>query len=352
MPRLSTSSSERKVRPPHGWRWGALIVLALCLVEAVLRVPAVREALPPRTHYYDQSIAARLDALERTRRSQGRIDVLFVGSSIVRTNVHPLLFDQIMAMRGRNTVSFNAGLSGLWPEAVALYLEHLWLPVARPRMVVQGIRYPELAATTPALRPEQVVTGTIEAGWLDESISARIKSEAVSRLHLLQYHGVLTRALERWATGAPGPWIELEGGVPIDERGHTPRLRPARDVSDAGFEESQPATTSRCVPDGCDRGFAALARAIEITRAAGATYVLLNVPEHASRWHGADGQARHQEYITALHRFAAEHGVTFLDPSGGDAGIFASELEYADMYHMSPAGAERLTRWLADATSP
>ena len=117
MRRSFTFSSDPGIRESKWVRWTALTALLLAITEGLLRVPAIQHALPTRTHYYEPGIAVREDALRRTLAPNGHVDVLFVGSSIVRTNIQPLTFDQLV--RGRTQepiVSFNAGLSGLWPR--------------------------------------------------------------------------------------------------------------------------------------------------------------------------------------------------------------------------------------------
>ena len=61
--------------------------------------------------------------------------------------------------------------------------------MARPRIVVQGIRYAELAATTHAKHPTQVWTGRVEAAWRTSDVVTRMHAAAVRNLHLLQYRG-------------------------------------------------------------------------------------------------------------------------------------------------------------------
>ena len=92
MHRSSTSSSEQAGgRTDRRWGTFALIVVALlAAAEVALRFPQVRSLLPPRTHYYHPAIAQRIDAIDRVKLVYGRVDVLFIGSSIVLTNVHPL----------------------------------------------------------------------------------------------------------------------------------------------------------------------------------------------------------------------------------------------------------------------
>jgi hypothetical protein len=153
-PSFISSSEERRVRTRqfslrHVARLPLLVVIVLVGVEAALRVDAVEHVLPAATHYYDTAIPERLDALSLVYQQYGRVDVLFVGSSVVRTNISPKEFDrQFRAQTNAELVSFNGGLSGLWPAATAAYVREFWLEKARPRVLIEGIRFPELRATT------------------------------------------------------------------------------------------------------------------------------------------------------------------------------------------------------------
>jgi hypothetical protein len=345
MRRSSTSSSDVSRR----WAvWAILTGLLLVGAEVLLRVPTLESRLPTRTHYYDAGVVVREDALRRTLAAHGRVDVLFIGSSIVRTDIQPLTYDAITADAGcHRIVSFNAGLSGLWPTAVALYLEHVWLPAAKPRLVVQGIRYPELAATTHALRPNQVFSGTVEAAWTETTWSKRLYAAAAARIRLLQYRGVLGSILERYTNGRPGPIFADDPESAIDPRGYTPRLPTLREARVRGLVTAEPISEEVC-PDGrCSVGFNALSRAVAAVHRSGGDYVLVNIPEHGAQWHGSDGRRRYHDYLAVLHEFARSKGVPFIDPTDGNPDTFEDEDEYSDLYHMSPAGAKRLTSILA-----
>lgn len=349
----STSSSETRGRPR--WAvWCAATALLLAGAEGLLRLPSLQSWLPTRTHYYDAGVAVREDALKTTLAAHGHVDVLFIGSSIVRTNIQPLTFDGLVQRRtGYPVISFNAGLSGLWPGAVVLYLEHVWLPLAKPRLVVQGIRYPELAATTHALQPHQVFSGRVEAAWTKTTGVTRAYSAAASRIRLLQYRGTLTRVLERYSNGRPGPLAADGREFGIDPRGYTPRLPTLREARARGLaKDEEPVSEGVCLPDGCRVGFTALSRAIAAVRRSGADYLLVNIPEHGTRWRGEDGRRRYHDYLRALRAFARSEGVRFVDPTEGDPYTFQNDVEYSDTYHMSPAGAARLTSILAARIDP
>ena len=320
--------------------------MLLVSAEAALRVPQVRALLPPRTHYYHPAIAHRLDTLERVMQVYGRVDVLFIGSSIMLTNVHPLLFDSLAAPR--QIVSFNAGLPGLWPTSVHLYAEHLWLPLTRPRVVVQGVRYPELAATTHAKNETQVWSGRIEPSWREASALTRAYAAAVSRIFLLQYYGAGTRYLQQFRDGWIGARVAMD-----DEgramRGYSPRGKPL-DASPDTWTPDLP-NEGTCARPRCEVGFAALRRTIAAARAAGAAYVIVNVPEHSIRWRDADSLDRYRHYVESLRAFAAAERVGFIDPTDGDPFRFA-EMPYHDSAHMTAAGSRQFTRELAGRIVP
>jgi hypothetical protein len=346
MRRLFIFSSDAR-----GRRWGLFALLLLAILgslELALRFPQMRRLLPPRTHYYHPAIAQRIDELERVKRVYGRVDVLFIGSSIVLTNVHPLLFDSIAGRDPGHVVSFNVGLSGLWPTSVHLYAQHLWLPLTRPRVVVQGVRYAELAATTHAKNETQVWSGRIEPAWRDAGLMTRAYAATVSRLFLLQYHGALTRALQRFRSGWIGP-IDPEEDDEHAVRGYHPRGAPEGGSVDE-WENDLP-NDGTCADGGCKVGFAALRRTIAAVRSGGGTYVLMNVPEHPARWREAEAVQRYQSYVGALREFAEAEGVVFVDPTDGDPFRFAG-IPYNDLSHMTAAGARQFTRALADRMTP
>jgi hypothetical protein len=328
----------------------AIVVVALLAgIEAALRIPAVEQVLPIRTHLHEPGVVLRLKALDRVLQRYGRIDVLFVGSSVVRCNISPLVFDAVIERDRRpGIVSFNAGMSGLWPAAVRLYLENLWLPRARPRVVVQGIRYGELFPSTRARSYADISSGALESSWERGGIAGRVRAAAFEHLRILQYRGALPSWLMRYRTGRPGPIEEDELRVYTDPRGWTPRTPTldvvlARNLLDG--EKPNPALVDRRP---CKEALEAIRRSARSARQMGAQYLLVNVPEHAFRWSGPDGRERYASYLRAMQDVADEEGFTFIDVSDGNPSRFESASEYSDYHHMSPTGAARFTRMLAD----
>ena len=303
--------------------------------------------LPIRTHYHEAGIVRRVEALERVLAERGSIDILFVGSSIVRCNIQPLDFDRAVMGRGLRAVSFNGGLSGLWPKAVALYVQHLWLPKAHPTIVVQGIRFGELHSSPRARRETAILAGPLESRWETHGPFRNAEIAALERIHLLQYRGTLPRWLGSYEGGAPGQDLDDDGRITTDARGWTPRL-PTLDVAlSRGLLKTEAPYSAPIHDAETEAALASVAHTAELCRRANVRYVLVNVPEHAFRWSTPGGAERYGEYIDTLRTLAAAQSFEFIDVTNRDPRRFANDAEYSDYHHMSPAGAHRFTLMLA-----
>jgi hypothetical protein len=275
----------------------------------------------------------------------GRVDVLFVGSSIVRTNISPLLFDgAVRRATGADVVSFNGGLSGLWPRGVSLYLSHLWLPTVTPRVVIQGIRASELRQSELSVHPG-FATSTAERGWLAGRWTDDVEWSLMRRLRLLQHRGSVWERLQRFRDGYRGAMSD-EPPWQIDARGYTVREPPLPVLRARGVLREPPYSTV-CGQRDCAVAFDALREVHRTCLAAGIDYVLVNVPEHAFRWSRPNGQALYAEYLAKLRDFARRERITFVDVTRGDPSTFGADAEFSDYHHMGPGGAEHLTRLLA-----
>jgi hypothetical protein len=334
------------------WRHIALVALAVVvLVEVLLRLPQAEATLGAPELFYHPGVQERMDALERTQSAYGPVDILFVGSSVVRTNLRPFDFDAALAAAGYEVVSFNGGLSSMEIDPARVYLENLWLPRAEPGMVVQAVRYEDLVDAEPATEFEPFESGRYEKLWVSDSPMARLQTAALDNLRLVQYAGLLTEALVSPAT-ARGVQ-----GFSIDDRGFNSTQRHLEDVRRELAIEDIPGgpAASRGYAASLDPvvfadGFEMLEATIEAVRAAGAAYVMVNMPEHGDKFlPHPHGQARYSIYVEELRTFAARHGVPFIDLSGGDLRAFQDDTLFADFHHMTPEAALTLTQDLAEA---
>jgi hypothetical protein len=227
-----------------------------------------------------------------------------------------------------------------------LYTEHLWLPHAKPRMVLQGIRYGEVAGRSTTRPYEKIVTGALESAWSTGGASGLIKAAAFEHFRLLQYRGVWIDWLQRYVNGRGGGVVPDELRVFTDERGWTPRL-PTLDVVRARnlLVTERPYADDAPLAD----ALAAIRHTSRVVRQSGAAYALVNVPEHSFRWSGLNGPVRYHRYVAALQTLADEEGFALVDVTAGATDQFSRDADYSDYHHMSPEGAGRFTLMLAAA---
>lgn len=321
-----------------------LPVLTLLLAELALRVPAVIHHLPPARPYYDPGVESRLSRVHDLQRRGMGIDVLFLGSSVVRTNIDPTRFDALARDTTDARVSFNGGFSALHPDPVRLYLRHFWLPVTRPRLIAQAVRFEELRSGVLARTWYRFTGSRLERRWISRSpVSAEVAS-AVTHSRLLYYQGVVAD----WFSQGWSPEAR-ERDFPVDARGFGPtELTLAQAVARGRIDSTAPVYTEGYADADFAVGLGALRESIELARDRGIPYVLVNMPEQCERFLGApDGRVRYRAYLDALDALARDEQVPLVDVTHGDPATWCDRRWFSDYHHMSPAGAERFTRALA-----
>lgn len=322
---------------------GLMTLAVVVAFEAFLHLGPVQNHLPDPRVYYTNHVEPRLRALRTTLREEGRVDVLFVGSSVVRTNFRPLAFDSVVrAQKGQELVSFNGGLSGLPPDGVRLYLEHFFLPRLDLRYVFQGIRYPEILRTEPPERIEPLQHGIAEPLWMEPGPINRAEAWAWENVALLRHRGLVGRVLQ--ARGSFPPRLPT---YPIDDRGWNRRdttlaERLARNRIEPLVPHPGPDDV-RTLEDGLE----ILRQTADLVRSRGIEYVLVNVPEHGDVFGSQASRERYRAYVRRLDRFAEEEGIRFIDVTGADPDRYRNASWYFDGHHMTAEGARRFTVALA-----
>ena len=322
----------------------ALLLPCLLSIELMMRTETVYRGLPLARPYYTFDVTRRIHDLERLVAEEGRLDVLFVGSSATRAAIDPKHFDEELRRTKRgDVVSFNGGMSSMYPSGAKLYLEHVWLERARPRFVLHGIREAELASR--AKRPNYLRHGRIEALWLQGSPIAALQAALLDELKLLQYRGTLNTVLSRAKDGEP--WHIRERGESVsDERGFRREKRPLAKTRRRGSKRLWK-YGGKPEDERYARSLPALEAMHELCKRSGATYVLVNLPEHPERFGKRYGPAFFDDYHRRTRAWARARGVALLDVTDAQLGAFADDRWYSDYHHLSPEGAEHFTEMLA-----
>jgi hypothetical protein len=329
-----------------------MALLVVVTAEGLLRLPVVEAVWGKPDLHYRFDVQVRQEALEAFLDDHEQLDVLFVGSSVVRANINPLAFDDYLATQGISVASFNGGLTALWPDQARIYLERFWLKRAEPLVIVQSIRYEELVTPRPISDFAGWENGRYEPIWDSSSPVAPIQEFLLDNSRLAQYSGRLARYFSEPRTRSR-PTLR----PPIDERGfsgashYLPEVLMSVDRLEVpGGRAATDGFSNPIEPSTFEPGLGVLAETVAVARAAGAEYVLVNMPEHGDKFLShPDGEARYRFFVEALAAFAEEQGVAFVDLTGGDALLFATDEPFSDFHHFNQQGALDFTLQLAKA---
>jgi len=344
---MTSAAAEPSMSRPWGrglWISAALLLAMLIAAEAALRTSFVFERLPMPRPYYTYDVTRRVHYLTELERVHGPIDVLFVGSSAVRAGFKPPQFDKaVKAAGGGRVLSFNGGLSKMYPGTARLYLAHVWLEQTKPRFVLHGIRPNELVSGSSG---SFLKNGAIESLWLERAPLAMLEARLLGASKLLQYRGTLNMSLERWSADKPLHAARERGEMGTDSRGYGREKTPLRITRK---RHSRRLWLYRKMPNAkqYERGLAVLEAMRAECERHGVQYVLVHLPEHPDRYAREQGGMLWQDYQARVHTWAAAHHVPFIDVTHGDFHRFGADELYSDYHHLSLRGAERLSELVA-----
>ncbi|MBI5713553.1 MAG: hypothetical protein HZC38_09060 [Chloroflexi bacterium] len=116
------------------------IFLLIGAGEILLRIPIVESFLPtPSYGNGGPELGVKVRKLDAYIRQHGAVDCLFVGSSVVDSDVDPEVFSrEYKARTGKDIVCFNFGLAGMAPSSIEITARFL-IARYRPRILIYGV---------------------------------------------------------------------------------------------------------------------------------------------------------------------------------------------------------------------
>lgn len=323
------------------------ILLALVIilgVELLLHNDTVRDLLPSPIPYYDSEVEMRRLALEKFIQQYGQPDILFIGSSVVRSNISPIIFDSVYTdITGQTLHSFGGGLSDLDPDPVSFYFEHFWLPKCQPRIVVQTIRYEELQSPFTSENYSPFKNSLLEPLWLEDTWFHKTKVYLIEHIKLFYYSGSLTEFLRypRWPMNRP---IKH----PIDSRGWSPMTVNIDKAIKMGYLKGDYRYHNNLSKENSAHNLQAMQEIIAWCKDAGIPYILVNVPEHPARFAPElNGPEKYQQYLNTLQKFSQQNNIPFLDITDGNPAYYPDNSYFSDYYHLFGTAAKQFTIDLA-----
>jgi hypothetical protein len=163
-------------------RLGLLMLSWLILFEVVLRLPPVKMRIERYAHeplWYSPLVLQRMDIIRKNQNA----DIWFVGSSSVALGINPAVVDSLLNKQTPSAhQSLNLGLLGMhFVDYVENYLDHAFLPLGTPKLVVFGA-YPEMFGFATKVysdnpieyeqtRDHSAELGRQVAGWLYDRVA-------------------------------------------------------------------------------------------------------------------------------------------------------------------------------------
>ena len=129
------------------WPFGRTLLLAIAILvgmagaaELLLRWEPLQDRLPaPSIGGNSRNLDVKLHRLDKMVEREGPPDCLFLGNSMVNTNIDPEKFSEAYRAFTRRPIRcFNFGVNGMAPYPAAKFirvLNHLY----RPKMIIWGI---------------------------------------------------------------------------------------------------------------------------------------------------------------------------------------------------------------------
>ena len=315
------------------------VALYVLLIETALRVPAIRSGLPAPSvgsnHMYFEVALHRLDEFA----SEGPVDCVFLGSSLVLRGIDPAIFGEAYAgQTGSDALRcFNFGVQGMSASAAGIAAEYL-VDAYHPRLLVYGF--------SPRAFGQSMLDRSLTGDTLGDLAWTRQVRGDFSLEGWLYLHSDLYRY--RWMVR---DWLDLdsnriemrrdiEASAPSDD-GFAPRTevlalpRTAKEVERVAllFEDFRIAPGEIRVLEDFARLDTATATAV----------LLLEMPVHPdaiSEYMGEDVYEAFNATIRA-HAGSLPYWTTTslnLIPDEG----------FADSNHLNPSGAALFSRWLGE----
>lgn len=312
----------------------------IMLAELALRVPAIRDFLPPPRPYYSDAVETRLNALRALQNSGKTVDVLFIGSSVVRSNIRPLVFDSLVQLnQAIDLISFNGGFTGMHVDPVRLYAENFWLVHTNPSVIVHGVRLGELQSGIDAGSFDRFRNGIFENAWGNTSVIGFLKRSLLRISRLYYYQGTLPDFIR----GVRFPMNKPRGRT-IDSRGYSRHEKEHRIVNEDGELIFSPYERIEMSQETLP-ALKYLADMAKIASNKGITYVVASIPEHPDKY--GNDLSLLRDFDNYVQSYLDDQGIRFIPSTEFYKANRILDSLYSDKWHMNESGAKKYSEMLA-----
>ncbi|RPJ00825.1 MAG: hypothetical protein EHM39_04265, partial [Chloroflexi bacterium] len=194
MSRFPRSSTLKLVFPAGQTIALAILILILLVValEALVRLPWVDQHVPTAIGSAHEELDIKFGEADYLLRQRGRIDCIFIGSSVVRRGIDPgEVAAAYRAQTGEEIVCYNFGLSGLQSLSLAR-LAPIIVKRYHPRLLIYGISLRDLGLRDDTQAESRAIANT---AWIQYQ-SGDFSLEGWAVEHLVTFRHFL--ALRNW----------------------------------------------------------------------------------------------------------------------------------------------------------
>lgn len=309
----------------------ALLGLVLGTAELAARSRFIRSFLTaPSVGSPSRILELQLANLDAIVRSEGGIDCIFLGNSLVLLGIDPAAFAAAYADHGGSRARcFNFAIPGITVAGVAA-IARILAEDYHPRLLIYGLTARDLspAADAPAIEAMPWVQyrwgATTLEGWLAD--------------HSFAYRYFLLYA-NRKDSAPAGPFQDFAARAPrgffpivLKTSGNAIATARAMDLISGELQRGVAADQMRAID-----------RFVQL-RAGGMQLAVLEMPVQlpASEW-PAESTARYRESMDEVRHAADRNGALFWSAA---AVAIVPQDGWLDMWHMNARGAGHFSRWL------
>jgi hypothetical protein len=327
-----------KLKWPCGVTLGLAIAILICLIaggEFLLRRDFVQAHLPyPSFGSNSRNLDMKLHLLKKMIEREGPPDCLFLGNSMVQTDIDPEAFREAYQTVSGNPIGcFNFGVNGMSPYPGAKFVKVL-NRLFHPKIVIWGITPSDLKTR----RTNKEVT--LETGsWVRYQLGhGNFSGWLIDKSYFYRYY--LRFRL----------WMDFPKIFRIHQKMETKSTAHGFLRGIVNNEFAKPIQTER------EARFKKILQDFKIDRrilpmlheafrpTPGITFVLAEMPIHQKFFtYYNGGEKTHNKIISGIKRFADQRGIHFI-PSNPDEPIM--DKEWQNYNHLNISGARQFSRWL------
>lgn len=115
------------------WQLAALATVAT-LLTAEIGAAALEPRLPEPMVWPSTQVAAKVAQMDELAKNGSKVNVVFLGSSVVEQGINPLSFNS-----AGDLLAYNAALNGASPQSLELWAKEVVFPRLDPQVVVIGL---------------------------------------------------------------------------------------------------------------------------------------------------------------------------------------------------------------------